>query len=56
MIPPSVYGWIIAHDILITRAVLIVVVYDPAGLQMGVDRNRTHILEAALLQVFADPV
>ena len=32
------------------------VIYDPAGLQVGVDRYRTHIFEAAPLQVFTDPV
>ena len=38
------------------RAFLVVVVDDTAGLQVGVDRYRTHILEAALLHVFADSV
>ena len=56
MIPPLLYGRIFAHDPLKARAVPVVVVDDPAGLQVRVDRHRAHILEAALLQVFADAV
>ena len=32
------------------------VVDDTTGLQMGVDRNRTHIFQPSLFQVAADPV
>ena len=56
VIPPPVYCRIYVIDPLKTRAVPVVVVDDPAGLQMGVDRDRAHILETALFQVFADPV
>ena len=50
------YCWVPVIDPLITRAVPVVVVDDPAGLQVGVDRDRAYILEAAFFQVFADPV
>ena len=32
------------------------VIYDPARLQMRIDRNRTHILKPTFLQVFANPI
>ncbi len=56
MIPPSSDGGIFLVDLPVARAGLVVVVDNPGSLQMGADRHRTHILEAALLQVFADSV
>ena len=56
MIPPLIHGWVLAHYPLIARAFLVVVVYNPAGLQMGVDRNCADILEAAFLQILTDLV
>ena len=32
------------------------VIDDTAGLQMGIDRNRSDVFEAAPLQVFADAI
>ena len=56
MIPPFSDGGICFINPLVARAILFMVVDNPAGLQMGVYRHRTQILEAALLQFFADPV
>ena len=56
MIPPFSYGGIRLIDLPIARTILVVVIDDPAGLQVGVYRYRSHILETALLQVFTDPV
>ena len=56
MIPPFPDSGICLIDLLVAWAVFVVVVDDPAGLQVGVDRHRAHILEAALLQVFTDLV
>ena len=56
MIPTLIHGRELTHNPLIARAVLVMVVDDPAGLQMGVDRHCTHILEATLLQIFAYPL
>ena len=38
------------------QTVLVRIVANPAGLKVGVDRYSADIFEAALLQVFADPV
>ena len=56
MIPSLSHGRIFIHNLLPAGAVLIVVVNDPTRLQMGVDRDSSHIFEPALLQVFADPI
>ena len=56
MIPAFVHGRVFRHDMLIAWAVFIVITDNPAGLQVGIDRDRTDIFEAALLQIFADPV
>ena len=54
MIPLFSDGEICLIDILITRAVLIVIVDDPACLQVRVYRHCSHVLETTLLQVFTD--
>ena len=56
MIPTLGYGWVHVVDPLIAWAVPVVVVDDSAGLQVGVDRDRAHVLKAALFQILADPV
>ena len=56
MIPPFAHGRISIHDPVPTWAVFVMVIDDPARLQMGINRDRSDILEAALLQVFADLV
>ena len=48
--------WIQVIDQLKTWTVPVVVVNNPASLQMGVNCDRADILEAAFFQVFADPV
>ena len=53
MIPLLVYSRIHAHDLLITWTVFIVVIDDPAGLQVGVNRDRSDVLEASFLQILA---
>ena len=47
MIPPLVYGWILTNNSLIARTFLVVIVDDPTGLKVGVNRHRTNILESA---------
>ena len=56
MIAPLNHSRKPAYYFLIARAAPVVVVNNPAGLQMRTDRHCTHILEAAFLQVFTDPV
>ena len=54
MIPPLVHGEVHFVNSLIARAILIVVIDDPTGLQVRVKRYRPNIFEAALLQDFTD--
>ena len=54
MIPALDYRRIPAVDPVIAGAVFIVVIDDPAGLQVGIDRDRADIFEAAFLQIPAD--
>ena len=56
MIPPLMYGWMHIIDPLIAWTIPVMVVDDPAGLQVGLDGDRADILEAAFFQVLADPV
>ena len=44
------------NDLLIAGAFRIMIADDAAGLQVRIDRHRTHILEAALLEILTDPV
>ena len=43
-------------DLYIARTILVVVIDDATGLQMGIDRHSSHVLKPALLEVFTDPV
>ena len=54
VIPALYYRRIPAVDPVIAGAVFIVVIDDPAGLQVGIDRDRADIFEAAFLQIPAD--
>ena len=42
------------HNPLVARTLLIMIVDNPARLQVRIYRNRTHILKPALLQVFTN--
>ena len=54
MIPALYDRRMSAVDSVIAQAVLIMVIDDSAGLQVGVYRDRTDVFETALLQVPAD--
>ena len=47
--PLHSHNRILPHNPLVARTLLIMIVDDPARLQMRIDRYRTHILDPALL-------
>lgn len=55
MVTALFYGRVHGVDLLIARAVLIMVVDDPAGLQVRVYRDRANILETTFFEILADP-
>lgn len=56
MVARHVHSWKSLNDPLVARAFLIMVFDDPAGLQVGVDCDCSHILESTLFQIPADSV
>ena len=54
-IPALIYRGIFLVYPLIADTSFIMIIDHPAGLQMRIDRDLSHIFEAPLLQIFADP-
>ena len=56
MIPPFPGRRISLIDFLVAGAIPVMIIDDSACLEVGVNRDCAHILEATLFQILSDPV